>query len=170
VGATGFSIVRPAAVIQFAQRKPAESHTMPQDNPRTESQRAEHLGSENARSERSRSAKSARPGAMESPFGEMGARSVNAGLRMQKEMLDVFEEIGRDWYGRATSKAELAFKLPNKLTGAGSVPDALSAYQQWLGEWMNMFGEDGRQFITDSQKIMDAGARCFADTPPLGTS
>jgi hypothetical protein len=143
---------------------------MPQDNPRTASQRADHLGSESARSERSRSGRSATPDAMEFRFGEMGARSVNAGLRMQKEMLDVFEDIGRDWFGRTTSKAELAFKLPNKLAGAGSVPDALSAYRQWLGEWMNMFGEDGRQFITDSQKIVDAGVRCFADTTPLGTS
>jgi hypothetical protein len=143
---------------------------MPQDNPRTETHRTDNLRNENARSERPRSEKPVRSGTMDIPSDEMGARSVNAGLRLHKQMLDVFEDIGRDWFARTTSKAELAFKLPKKLTEAGSVPAALSAYQEWLGEWMNMVGEDGRRLVSDGQKIMDAGVRCFADTTPLGTS
>jgi hypothetical protein len=157
VGATGLLKVTSAAN-QHANRNERKSLTMPQDHPRTENQRA-------------RSEKSPRPDIMaDAPFGEISARSINAGLRMHKQMLDVFEDIGREWFASTTSKAELALKLPNKLTGAGSVPGAFSAYQEWLGEWMNMFGEDSRRFISDSQKIMDAGARCFADTAPLGTS
>src|SRR5580658_3693559 len=36
---------------------------------------------------------------------------------------------------------ELAFNLPNKLTAAQTVPAALSAYQEWLSEWMSMVSE-----------------------------
>ena len=107
---------------------------------------------------------------MAAPLGEIAVRNVNAGLRMQKQMIDVFEDIGREWFARATSKAELALNLPSKLTTISSIPDALSAYREWLGEWVDILSEDSRRFMTDSQKIMDAGVRCFTDTAPLGTT
>jgi hypothetical protein len=143
---------------------------MPQNNPRIETHRTENFRNENARSERPRNEKAAMSDAMNISMGDMGAGGVNAGLRIQKQMFDVFEDIGRDWFARATSKAELAFKVRKKLTEAGSVPAALSAYQEWFGEWMNMVGEDSRRLVSDGQKIMDAGVRCFADAPRLGTS
>jgi hypothetical protein len=93
-----------------------------------------------------------------------------AGLRLQGEMFEVLSNIGREWFARATSEAELASRLPNKLTAARSVPDALSAYQEWLGEWMNRCGEDSYRIVSDSQRIISAGVRCFADAGPVGTS
>jgi hypothetical protein len=143
---------------------------MPQHHPRTESHRAENFRGEGARSERSRSGKPALAEAMNGPFGEQATASVNAGLHMQKQIFEVFEGIGREWFARATSKAELAFKLPHRLSATNSVPEAVSVYQEWLGEWINMFGEDSRRFMSDSQRIMDAGVRCFADASPLGSS
>jgi len=90
-----------------------------------------------------------------------GTQSIKAALRRQTEMLDVLHDIGRDWFARVTSEAELALKLPNKLSAAHTVPDALSAYNEWLNEWMTMCNEDGRRLIADSQRIMDTGANCF---------
>ena len=133
---------------------------MPQDNPRTASQRGENARSENSRSERDD--RTAAAGAGNAQFADMGARTFKAGLRMQKELFDTLQDIGRDWFARATSEAELAFKLPNRLTSARTVPDALSAYREWLNEWLSMCGEDGHNFISDGQKIMDTGARCLA--------
>ncbi len=142
---------------------------MPQDNPRNDSQRTEHSRSDSARSERSRGDKASLI-AMNAPFGEMAARSVTAGLRLQKEMFGVLSEISQDWLSRATSDAELALTLPNKLTAARSVPDAFSAYQQWLNEWIGRFDEDSRRLASDSRKLIDAGVRCFADSAPAATS
>lgn len=142
---------------------------MPQDNPRSDSQRAENNRGESTRAERSRSEKSS-TSATSPPFGEIGARTVSAGLRLQAEMLGVLAEIGRDWLTRATSEAELALRLPNRLTAARSLPAAFSAYQEWLREWMNLCGEDSRRFISDGGKIIDAGVRCFADAAPAATS
>ncbi len=143
---------------------------MPQDNSRTESQRTESRSGESARSERTRGEKFAAAGTMNAPFGEMGARSVTASLRLQKEMLGLLSEMGREWFERAASEAELAMRLPNKLTSARSMPDVISTYQEWLGEWMNMFGEDSRRLISDSRKFVDVGVRCFADTTPAATT
>jgi hypothetical protein len=92
------------------------------------------------------------------------------GLRLQKEMFEVLSSVGRDWFARATSEVELASRLPNKLTAARSVPDALSAYQEWLSEWMNRCGEDSYRFVSDGQRIVNAGVRCFGNAGPVGTS
>jgi len=135
---------------------------MPHDNPRTETRRDHNPRGDSARSERSRGEKPARPVAIDAPLGETGG---NAGLRMHKQMLDVFEGIGREWVARATSRAELAFSLPSRLTAASSPSDALVAYQEWLNAWVSMIGEDGRHFVADSQKIVETGARCFAAVP-----
>jgi hypothetical protein len=148
--------------------KQREPHIMPQDNPRTANQRAENARSENSRSERDERTTAANTG--NAQFADMNARNLKAGLRMQKELFDTLQDIGRGWFSRATSEAELAFKLPNRLTSAGSVPDALTAYREWLNEWLSMCGEDGRNFISDSQKIMDTSARCFAAVRPDLTS
>jgi hypothetical protein len=104
------------------------------------------------------------------PFGEIGSDSVKAGLRAQKEVLDVLHGISQDWFARATTEAELAFRLPSRLTAAPTVSDAFSAYHEWLNEWMSMRSEDSRRLLSDSQKIVDTGVRCFAVGSPAMTS
>jgi len=143
---------------------------MPQDNPRNDNQRSDNSRAEAPRGDRARAEKSSAANAMNSPFGDIGTRSMTAGLRLQKEMLDVLQGISREWLSRASSEAELALQLPNKLTAARTMPDAFSAYQEWLIEWMAMRGEDGRRLISDSYKILDTGVRCLVDTAPAVTS
>lgn len=139
---------------------------MPQDALRNDSDHSEDNRADIARVERSRGEKAAAAAAASSKFGEAGAKRLASGLRVQTEMFGLLSEIGQEWFARATSEAELAFKLPNKLTAARTVPDAISAYQEWLGEWMNMRGEDGRRLISDGQRIVETGVRCFAGTAP----
>jgi hypothetical protein len=95
-------------------------------------------------------------------FGDIGVGNVKAALRLQTEMFDVLHDISRDWLARATSEAEHAFALPNKLTTAQSVPDVWSAYHEWLNERMSMYNEDSRRFIADSQRIVDKSVSCLS--------
>jgi hypothetical protein len=95
-------------------------------------------------------------------FGDIGVGNVKAALRLQTEMFDVLHDISRDWVERATSEAEHAFALPNKLGATHTIPDALAAYHEWLNELMSMASEDHRRFVADSQRIMDKSVRCFA--------
>jgi hypothetical protein len=125
---------------------------------------------ESARAQRSDNQTSMKASPSIAPFGEMGLRNVKAALRLQMEMFEVLHDVGRDWLKRTASEAELALNLPNKLTAAQTVPAALSAYQEWLGEWMSMVGEDGRHFIADGQKIVDRSVSCFADRSPAATT
>lgn len=147
---------------------------MPQDNPRTESHRAEQQRAGSPRSERGESGRSeqmrgenASAGeAIREQMTEIGAKSVNVGLRMQAEIFDTLHAISRDWMTRATSEAELALNLPNRLSGVRSIPDAISTYQEWLGEMWSMCNEDSLRMVADGQRIMTTGVRCLTDSAP----
>jgi hypothetical protein len=122
---------------------------MPQDHPRNDNSRADR-----SRSERTSSTQSA-------AFGDVGAPNVTAGLRLQKELLGLLSDMGQDWFARAAAEAQLALRLPDRLTAARSVPDAVTAYQEWFGEWVNRCSEDSQRLLSDGQKIVVTGTRCF---------
>jgi hypothetical protein len=60
---------------------------------------------------------------------------------------------------RATAEVELGLKTSKKLTAAHSVPDAVTAYQEWLSEEMSARAEDARLLMSNGQKLMDASSR-----------
>ena len=59
---------------------------MPQENPRNDSQRSDNPRSESSRSDHLRGEKTSAAGGVNTQFAEMGAKSVTASLRMQKEL------------------------------------------------------------------------------------
>lgn len=106
--------------------------------------------------------------AISAQMSQLRAKSLKAGLLVQSELFDTFQAINREWVMRATSEAQHAFNLPHKLTTVRSLPDAISAYQDWLSEWVAICGEDSRRLLTDGQKIVDTGVRCLAAVSPSG--
>ena len=141
---------------------------MPQDNPRTETNRTERQqrGGSSTRSEQMRGENMAAAETFTAQIGDMGKRSIDAGLRMQTEMFDALQTISRDWVTCTTSEAELALNLPNRLVGTRSIPEAMTAYQEWLNEWLTMCNEDGRRLVADGQKFMTTGVRCLTSASP----
>lgn len=138
---------------------------MPQDDPHTDrdSSRRQRGGGS---AEQMRVDAAAAAETMSARIADIGANGFNAGLRMQTEMFDTLQTIGHQWLERKTHEAELAFNLPNRLAGARTLPDAVSAYQGWLSEWLAMCNEDGRRFVSDGQKIVATGVRCFTNVSP----
>jgi hypothetical protein len=90
---------------------------------------------------------------------------VPAMVAMQKELFDMFTGMNRTWLSRMESEAKLASDLVEKLTAARSVPDAVSACQECATRQFEMFTEDGRRLLADSQKFIETGTRFF--TTPL---
>jgi hypothetical protein len=119
---------------------------MPQDNSRSESSRNNMPRGDNGRAERSRNGKPSSASGR-AAFGDVDMRNVTAGLRLQKQMIGLLSDISQDWFARATAEAELALRLPNRLTAARTVPDAVTAYQEWFGEWMARCSEDSRRLF-----------------------
>ena len=78
-------------------------------------------------------------------------------LQVQNEFIKTCEEMNRAVMSRATAQIELTSKLTEKLRAARSLPDVVSAYQEWLGEQMNACSKDARQFMTTSTRLFSNG-------------
>ena len=75
------------------------------------------------------------------------------------EFFNTLQEMRRDWMARATAEIELSLKLSKKLEAADSIPDAVTAYQEWLNEEMGARAEDARLLMSNGQKFTDATSR-----------
>jgi hypothetical protein len=64
--------------------------------------------------------------------------------------------------GRAMAEVELGLKLSTKLSEAHSVPDAVTAYEEWWSEEINARAEDARQLMTKGQEFMAASSRLLS--------
>ena len=84
-------------------------------------------------------------------------------FQVQNEFASTFEEMSRAVMSRATAEIELGVRFTQKLGAARSLPDVMSAYQEWLSEEINARSEDAHQFMTNSQKFITAGTRLFSN-------
>src|SRR5215813_10857697 len=116
------------------------------------------------------------PGKMAMPqvdpaqFAEAGKKQVQAMVDLQQELIDGLEEVSRDWAARIKAETDLASEFAGKLSAAKSMPDTVAIYQEWLTRRMQMFAEDSRRFMADTQKFMAKGTRLFSDGFKGGSS
>ena len=85
------------------------------------------------------------------------------------EFFNALHQMSRDWMGRATAEVELGLKLSKNLTAAHSVPDAITAYQEWLSDEMNARAEDARLLLSNGQKIINASSRLLSSSWTSGS-
>lgn len=98
-------------------------------------------------------------------FGDMGRKQFEAAVAMQKEVFDTFEQMNRAWFDRAQSEIDLAVKFVGKLAGTRSIPDAVTACQECIGQQIEMFANDGRRMLADTEKLLRAGTRHLGEAP-----
>jgi hypothetical protein len=94
-------------------------------------------------------------------IAETEKRLGDTTLQAQNEFIKIFEEISQAVMSRATAEIELGIRLTQRLSEAHSLPDVVSAYQEWLGKEMNARSEGACQFMTNSQKFIATGTRLF---------
>ena len=102
------------------------------------------------------------------------AKRVGAVKKVQKQLLDTFEQFNRQQLVRSKQEAELASEFAGKITSARSVPDVINAYQNWISKRMALYAKDGRKLFDDSQRILNTTmkplARRSAISPSHGKS
>ena len=103
-----------------------------------------------------RTEKSSLPNLMPTEFAELGKKRIEEFVNTQKELVEKFQEMNRQWFDRAQAEANLASELASKLTAARSIPDAMAAYQEWASRRFEMMAEDGKHLLADTQKFMEA--------------
>jgi hypothetical protein len=100
------------------------------------------------------------------PFLNVGKEQTDAMLRMQKELLDAYEQASRAWLARVKSEVDLWSELATKLTGTHSTSEAMGAYQECVAKRMQMAAEDGRRLSDDCQKVMQMITRSLSNGWP----
>ena len=96
-------------------------------------------------------------------FAAMGKKRVEEFATAQTELFDRLREMNRQWFERMRSEANLASEFASKLTAAHSLPDAMTACQEWSGRRFDMMAEDGKHLLADAEKFMQTTARLVSN-------
>jgi Phasin protein len=99
------------------------------------------------------------PNLMSAEPAETVKQRVDEFGKAQTELLDKFQEANRQWLERMQREAELTSEFASKLTAARSIPETMSAWQEWTRQRLEMMGEDGKHLLADMQSFMETGAR-----------
>ena len=91
-----------------------------------------------------------------------GQKQIDELVKMQTELFDGLQETNQQWGDRAKSEADLASEFAAKLSAARSIPEAMTACEEWSSRRFEMMVEDGKHLLADSQKFMETGARLLS--------
>ena len=105
------------------------------------------------------SAKAGVPGLEPAQFAEIGQKQAEAIAGMQQELVKAIEDMSREWAARMKVETDLASEFAGKFSEARSAPDTARIVQEWISRRMDLFAEDSRRFVADSQKFMAAATR-----------
>jgi hypothetical protein len=93
---------------------------------------------------------------------DMGKKRMQALFEAQTKFVDTLPALSQEWISCAQAERELSSELFTKLTAARTLPESARAYQEWLSRRMDMFADETRMLLADTQKLVDVGARLFA--------
>jgi hypothetical protein len=100
----------------------------------------------------------------------LGKKRMEAFVNAQTELLDEIQEANRRWMDRFQSEANLASEFASKLSGVRTIPDAMAVSRDWATRYFQMLAEDGKHFADDTRKLMETGARMFANGGPAAAA
>jgi hypothetical protein len=96
-------------------------------------------------------------------FAALGKKRFEDFVNAQIELLDKLQGTNRQWFDRIQSEAKLASESGSKLTAARSIPEAVTAYQEWASQWFEMLAEDRKHLLTDYQMFTESAARLLSN-------
>jgi hypothetical protein len=113
---------------------------------------------------------SSQPNFMSQEFVGMGTKRIKELTELQTELFEKLQEVNRRWVDRMEAEAGLASDFGTKLTGAHSVPETVTACQEWASKRIEMATEDAKHLMSDTRTFMDAGARLLSSGWPSAGS
>ena len=96
----------------------------------------------------------------------MGKKHLQVLFDAQSKLVDTLPALSQEWMSCAQAERELSSELLAKLTAARTLPESARACQEWLSRRMDMFADETRMLLADTQKLVDVGAQLFAIEPP----
>ena len=96
-------------------------------------------------------------------FAAMASKGFEGIAETQSEFLKAFREASERCLNHMQSEATLASEFISKLQGSHSPTDTATACQEWGKRRMELFTEEGKQLMADSQKFMEKMARSLSN-------
>jgi hypothetical protein len=103
-------------------------------------------------------------------MAEMGKKRMENFVDAQRELINRLQETNRQWFDRMQSEAKVASDFANKMMGARSIPDAMTACQEWANRQLEMTAEDAKRLFADGQKFIEASTRLLSTNGRSGFS
>lgn len=91
-----------------------------------------------------------------------GQQRMEEFANAQTALLDKFQTMNQQWLDRIQVEANSASEFASKLTAARSIPDAMTACQEWAGQCFEMMTEDRKHLLDDYQKCSEIGMRLLS--------
>jgi predicted phage tail protein len=96
-------------------------------------------------------------------LAEMTRKRIEAFANAQTELWERFQETNKHWLDRMQEEAKLASEFASKVSSARSIPDAMTACQDWGSHRLKMMTDDAMHALDDTQKILQAGAHLIGN-------
>jgi hypothetical protein len=105
-------------------------------------------------------------------LAETGKKRVEDFVRAQSEFLEKLQQANRKWLDRIQTETAFVSEFSSKLGAARSLPEAMTACQDYTRRWFEMMAEDGEHLLADSKALMETGTRLMSNgwTKPDGSS
>lgn len=95
-------------------------------------------------------------------FAAMGQKRMEEFVNAQTEFVEELRKANQQWLERAQFEANAGSEFASKLTSAHSIPEAMTACQEWTSRRFEMMAEDGKHLLADTQKFMEMGAHLLS--------
>jgi hypothetical protein len=99
---------------------------------------------------------------MRSELASIGKQRFEDFVSTQAEILGQLREMNELWLDRFRSEVDLASEFATKLTAAHSIPEAMSASQEWTSRRLQAITEDGTRLLTLIHKLAETSAHLVA--------
>ena len=110
---------------------------------------------------------------MPADLAETGKKRMEDFLQAQTTFLETLQQANRQWLDRLQTETAFVSEFSSKLGAARSLPEAISACQDYTRRWFEMMAEDGEHLLADSKALMETGTRLMSNgwtTKSDGTS
>jgi hypothetical protein len=93
-----------------------------------------------------------------------GKKQFEDMISLQKELSEYLQEVNRNWLAHMRSEAALASQFATKLTATRSIPESASVCQEWTNRRMELFTEDSKRFLAETQRLMELSLRALSNS------
>lgn len=83
-----------------------------------------------------------------------GKKQFEEFMNAQIRLLDQSQERNKYWFERVRYQVNSVSEVALKMMAAGSPPDAMKTYQEWISRQFELMAEDGKRILEDTQKLM----------------